>query len=131
MEPVDQKITNSTEGDCLRACIASILELDDKKIMNFGQYNDSRLFWFKVNSWTRENLDYLFLPIILSTPHSRLIENLYYISVGETSRGTQNHAVVAINGKTIHDPHPSREGLLKEEYIVIPTSIKTIKKEGE
>lgn len=38
-----------------------------------------------------------------------------YIMEGISSRGV-GHVVIGQNGKMIHDPHPSNEGLVKEEY---------------
>lgn len=35
MKPVFQKVVDSDKGDCMRACLASLLELDAEQIPNF------------------------------------------------------------------------------------------------
>jgi hypothetical protein len=40
----------------------------------------------------------------------KLNPDKYYMAFGTTSRGT-NHVVICMNGKVIHDVHPSKEGL--------------------
>jgi hypothetical protein len=35
----------------------------------------------------------------------------YHIATGKSPRSDQVHAVVALDGRIVHDPHPSRAGL--------------------
>lgn len=39
----------------------------------------------------------------------------YYIVSGMSSRGVM-HVCIYMNGELVHDPHPSREGLITSEY---------------
>ena len=44
----------------------------------------------------------------------------YYLASGPSERNCK-HIVIMYNGKLIHDPHPSRKGLLEIEAIWILT----------
>lgn len=35
----------------------------------------------------------------------------YHVACGKSPRSDQEHAVVALDGKIVHDPHPTRAGL--------------------
>lgn len=41
----------------------------------------------------------------------------YHVVVGPSPRGAYNHAVVGLNGKIVHDPHPDGGGLLDGAWV--------------
>ena len=123
MIKIYQEIVDADNGDCLRACICSLLGLENTSVIpNFGDYPDNN-FWIKVNEWTKPNIGYSFIPAMYSKMLVSLIKGFYCIAVGPVHRGPQNHAVIIADEKIIHDPHPSNAGLIEISYIVIPVFI--------
>lgn len=52
MKPVQQTIFSKNLGDCFRACVCSILEIDICDMPNFWeQTQDGDIFWNRVNDW--------------------------------------------------------------------------------
>lgn len=115
MKPVLCRIKDDPEngsyGDCVRACIASILELDGDAVPHFfhdncdGQTGNARITTFLqplglapflVNypgSLTRD--DILEMMAVLNG-------NAYYLLFGRTDTG--DHVVVCHGGKQVHNP---------------------------
>ena len=98
MKPVDQVflIDRDGRGDCLRACVASILELDLHDVPDFGLFG-----W----NWMQALVCYA--DIDIEVPHET---SGYWIAGGMSARGVR-HSVVFLGGEMAHDPHPSRAGL--------------------
>ena len=98
-----------TRGDCMRACIATLLQEDPVSMPHFVDTLDHPNWILNLNRFLAErNLFYV------QAPHQRMFwhsaaGDVYHLLVGKTVRET-THAVVALNGKIIHDPHPSRAG---------------------
>lgn len=96
-------------GDCLRACLASVLELPKAQVPHFV-FNEST--WFEdMQAWLRiRGLTCLCLPLGLPIYNDALWAMLgpaiviagVYIGKDESRR----HAVVAQSGKVLHDPIP-------------------------
>jgi hypothetical protein len=106
MTPVFQtNIHNeSTKGNCMRASLATIFSLNIDNIPKFEEMVKKK--WknaFKI--WLKG------MNLELKEQHSPPIDMQYYIAIGDTERGVL-HCVVCQLGKTIHDPHPSQNGLL-------------------
>jgi hypothetical protein len=103
VKPVDQTKTTPPDGDCVAACIASILELPLATVPNFVQRESC---WEDWNEWLIRRGLYLvsFSPKDW-TPHG------YHIIDGKSHTGDWNHVVVGLNGKMVHDPNPKRRGL--------------------
>jgi len=120
MNPVDQTILNDPDngvyGDCQRACIASLLEMDPYDIPHFNEKNDDIHFNETLNGFLG-SLGYFHLisnTFSFYTHQKFGAVDCYHLIYGKTERGTQ-HAVVGLNGKMVHDPHPSRAGLLDSD----------------
>lgn len=105
MKPVDQR----GDSDCFRACVASILEYDLEDVPLWEDHPDwfvdvvrwGRIRGFRVTTIARQNLP----------------EDLHVIAGGDSPRGPWGHAVVWLggpDGRIVHDPHPSRAGLVGE-----------------
>jgi hypothetical protein len=120
MIPVEQSITGDN-GDCLRACVASILELPISELPNFVEHEDMHA---AATSWLAPR-GIAFLPMYFLNPDA--LQQTYFgfydfCIVGGTSprkdaRGDhRRHAVVAKTlpwgVEILHDPHPDKSGLL-------------------
>lgn len=92
------------EGNCLDACIASILEIPLEDCPN---YHGDR--------WTRVYSEFLynkgFRYVIDRKPNNEDEEppQGYQIAVIQSPRGDWLHAVVALDGVIIHDPYPGAD----------------------
>lgn len=124
MKPVDQEYLSGNDknipGDCVRACVASILELPREKVPHFVQIGDT---W-----WLHEFEDWLIERRIALMVLSHQTFEFPTIVVGDSPRDPQkiSHAVIEQSGKIIHDPHPSRDGLYgkpKKTYLFLPIDI--------
>ena len=121
MKPVDQKfivIKGEQNGDCWRACFASILEcdIDDFPAWEYGiewtDYFMSILNQLKEKGWE-------WAQYTIEHTHNDCLDKFgvdgYCIAVGKSPRSTEekrvNHAVVWKNG-IAHDPHPDKTGIL-------------------
>lgn len=127
MKPVMQEGTD----DCLRACLASILELPLHEVVDTspppgeieGQSSWSQ--WNLVNGWLRERgwalwrIDGDHLKMMHTMAGPRLWPNPPgpYIGSGESPRGGF-HAVVMHLGEIVHDPHP-KGGLPLSSIVMI------------
>ena len=110
--PVDQQ-----RGNCLTAVVASLLELDIDQVPNFVQDDvDSG----GANNWFTSLLRFLAdrgWRLHYVTPTTDLPLGAYYTAAGISPRGNGeiHHVVVCQDGRMVHDPHPSGDGLLTEE----------------
>lgn len=111
---------NGTIGDCFRCCIASILDMPAIEVPHFCDYaweiKDAR--WLvAVNAWlAKRDLAYLEFQADPATPwdwgaFKGLGFSVYHTLNGKSPRGF-DHATVGLNGSMVHDPHPSRGGLV-------------------
>jgi hypothetical protein len=105
MRPVTQTIfhddPDGRPGNCLQACIASLLDLPLDDVPHFLLHDD----------WTGALEQFL-------TAHGRRLHAqpasdhcAYGMAWGPSKRGVR-HAVVWADGRMAHDPHPSHAGLL-------------------
>ncbi len=105
-------------GRCFEACLASILDLKEHEVPDFG---DEPEFLRNVNAWLEQfGLYYIQAPL-------KLRPNGYHTIEGLSPRGGM-HAVVGLNGVMVFDPHPqdgTRHGLVKEVcYGVLGAALK-------
>ena len=124
MKKVDQIITHDPEngvyGDCQRACIASLLELDINEVPHFHESGKEDDFHRSLNQFLGERG---LVCIAFKFGSGLVFEDLvslpdpidcYHMIYGYSSRGVF-HAVVGLNGEVVHDPHPAKEGLLESD----------------
>lgn len=102
-------------GNCTQAAVASILGLTLDQVPDFKKAagENSYIFWTLFEEFLEEQG---FWTIRKDT--DRYVPEGYYLASGPSSRGT-GHTVVMKNGELAHDPHFSREGVLKIEHIWI------------
>lgn len=110
MIPVYQTIFGETEGDCFRACVASIMETTTASNPNFkccGTDGDNWFvaLWQFLSQHNRQPLQCL---------REKLPVNDYSIVMGQGPRG-HLHACVwwqsSFDGFVVHDPHPAGGGI--------------------
>ena len=111
MRPVDQTLHGINDGNCFAASVASILELPLGAVPHTFGVNDAFLRWLAVHGLSATLYD-----------AAGYVPRGYSIAAGPSLRfAGRMHAVVAFDGKVVHDPHYSREGLPLGivEYVVI------------
>ncbi len=116
MTPIDQTVFTVPGGNCFSACVASILgiALDDVPYF-MGDFEEAdKAAWFdRFADWLKPHGLW---PVNfgMGTWHPPN-DALYILSAG-SPRGEWDHSVVAFGDKVIvHDPHPSRAGLVRLE----------------
>lgn len=107
MKPVEQTIMGEPHGDCLRACVASILELPIEQVPNFQQ-EDGNIHWYdRWQGWLAQfNLGWLSWQYDQAVPW---FPPGYAIVGADSPRGPFKHAIVVYDGKIVWDPSPMRE----------------------
>lgn len=141
MIPVMQTRFGNPAGNCLMACIASIMEVPLESFPDLYEAEEAGEEWWEVMrtavrkhrweiTWVREPFSKTY----------RLAPMGYAVAGGPSPRerpeldddaGHPGHAVVCLDGKTVHDPHPDNTGLggpVDSWYLLIPPKRHT---EGE
>lgn len=115
MIKVDQQRLHGddTIGDCFLACVASVLEipLEEVPYEITLAMDEEGVRWFHELEEFLETYDMRaeFLP------QSRAPDDQYLIAGGQSPRFSDlRHAVVWKGGEVVHDPHPSRDGIVGE-----------------
>lgn len=122
MKPVNQRITIKGKGDCLRASVASLLEMDYESIPDFLSYSQEE--WFPVFHLFLKKHDYVFQGSFYPNGKDQTMEELMglcmgvdgcYIASGPSPRfeNTSHAIIINTRGEIIFDPHPSRAGVSK------------------
>ena len=126
MKPVFQTRFGYPHGNCFAACVATLLERKIEEVWEGDDLDatmqDNRAWWSGWRTWLNSqgydlvhvNDGAWFMP-----PKG------YAIANGIAKNGEVRHAVIVLDGKLIHDPHPGWKGLKKvESYVVIyPTRL--------
>ncbi len=118
MHKVDQTLfgngdNGSRPGNCLQACLASIFNLSLDEVPHFVEHGAS---WYDdMQAWLMQR-GYYALDLLFDDGYIPNVDiRGYHCLNGISPRGIR-HSVVCKDGDMIHDPHPSRGG------IVTPTS---------
>lgn len=93
MKPVTQSKTGK-DGRCFPACLASILEIPENSVPDLDNTNKKQVDSFL----SQHGLEYARVPTDIKPAGYHVIE-------GISLRGGA-HAVVGLDGRLIHDPHP-------------------------
>lgn len=116
MIPVDQTMFRPSEGDgagnCLAACIASVLELPLEDVPNFAALSQEE--WFTaLQTWLRDRgLGIIVWSTAGQMPYLDPDGADALLAQGKSPRGDWRHTVVVdAAGELLHDPHPSRDGV--------------------
>ena len=113
MKSVMQTVFGFKNGDCMRACVASIFELPIEEVPNFNEPDQSH-FERKLDAWGT-SVGLTVVDISVENDDTKvLLKDCWLIACGRSPRGkTKNnrHAVVWRNGRMVHDPHPDQRGI--------------------
>lgn len=105
-------------GDCYRTCLAIIADTDPSTMPNFGRFWLNNSWWFAARLWAQSigrDLGYYDVDVARANPDwlSDLV-----IGSGPSPRGNFDHCVILDRHlELVHDPHPSRAGLVKVEGV--------------
>jgi hypothetical protein len=118
---LDQTVMNNDEeglrGNCAQAAIASILAVPLEQVPNFIELTETATeFWDAIEAFLKS--------------HGYLVEYgsesyrppIVYLASGTSPRGLA-HMVVMYGEELLHDPHPSRAGLVEITNTFILTPI--------
>lgn len=117
--------------NCLEACIASLLEVRIEDIPDLEAYTDGP--WMKkLNEWLEINYQVVYMEVqILSKEVSKFFQDkdFFHIIIGKTLRSSKiRHAIIARQGKMLHDPYPGGLGVLDDEFLMIGILVKGAKR---
>jgi len=125
MKPVDQTLFGWPSGNCFAACVASILELPLDEVPNFMLNHET---WFEdAYRWLAAR-GYSLLYVKRDAVAAGQVDvrplidaGHYFILGGLSPRSEHLHCVIEHRNKIVHDPHPSRAGLVSvwEDFMVI------------
>ncbi len=111
MKPIDQTTFGFPDGNCYSACLASIFEVplaDTPQGLGRDPIGAIR----RINDWLAPRG----LSLVAHTYDARKAwlppADPWVILQGRSPRGEFLHATVGRGGEVIHDPHPSRGGLV-------------------
>jgi len=119
MTPVQQAETERGRGDCLAACVASVLDLPGAAVPNFRLADDQ---WAAMGEWLAGRGLTALIASLDDAPS--FPDGTWAIGVGQSPRcETLNHAAVGVveQGRwTIrHDPHPAGGGLASDPVLLV------------
>lgn len=110
MKPVDQTIVCKDRGDCMRATIASLFDLEIEQVPHFilfgANYFDLVWSFFRFLGY-----DYMGCGYIHTGPPKEedSVNGYFYGVVNSKTFPDVTHAVVIdINGIVVHDPNPNK-----------------------
>lgn len=116
MNPVMQTVLGR-HGNCYSACLASLFEIPLDQVPNFFDVagDDDSAWWGEVRSWLRARG--FGVITVLVDENSRLdLFDGWFIVGGESCRGI-GHATIWRDGQLVHDPHPSKCGIIKADSV--------------
>jgi len=120
MTPVKQTIESNKQlkikGNCLQACVASLLDLPLEQVPHFVSFSD--------DEWVNIFLDFIYAKGYICEGYAPFSEinneslksgvDDFFIVTGQSPRGIK-HAVIYKKDQMFHDPHISNSGLIKLE----------------
>lgn len=122
----DGRDADGRPGDCLRACVASLVEETLEDVPHFAEVADTAAdpaqWWWELTAWVDRRFgDRMEIVCIkpefpvYDTPREEMWPQ-HVIATGPSPRGDFNHCVLvdAWTGEMVHDPHPSGAGLAGE-----------------
>ena len=109
MIPVKQTIVDKDHGDCTRACIASLLELELKEVPNFCESGDDAEAWRRTRNFLEER------GLFISTITQGLLEMI------NQSNGIDGHFVCSV--ESINMPDTSHAVIFKKQANDVPVFV--------
>jgi len=116
----DPEAEDPNKGNCTEAAVASILGLQLSEVPRFHQEGgDAVDFWSAFEDFLTGR------GLYVLREEGNFVPECMYLASGPSKRGCK-HMVVMQDGKLVHDPHPSRAGLLSVDFIhlLIPKDLR-------
>lgn len=117
MTPIDQTIlhdpANGVSGNCFAAFLASALEIPIEEIPNFAQDcpEDGVEFYRRIIAYLAP-LNLAIVNIDVAAHFAAYgVKGVVHELYGDSPRGVC-HATLGVDGAMVHDPHPSKDGLM-------------------
>jgi len=123
----DKEGKEIVRGNCLPACVASILEIPISEVPNVEVFYhmEGDTYWAEVMQtflsskgweWSGDDRYQVFHPEfeMVNDVLKEDLKDTYYLAIGNSPRGIR-HVCIYQNGVLAHDPHPSRDGLVTVE----------------
>lgn len=116
----DHDPDNGVIGDCIRAALASILELDLSQVPHF-----MAMHWPDTATANRAIDQFVVRHgyMLLTLPGKTFMELMegddvecFHLIIGYDGVDGLPHAVVGLNGQIVHDPDPDQPGLVGSIY---------------
>lgn len=107
MKPVFQTRFGKPDGNCLAACLASLLEIDIDSVPSFGIGGDwyDRFTTYMVENWELQPID------LTISENSHFKPAGFHLINGPSINGDFWHSVVGYKGEIVHDPFPNTPAL--------------------
>lgn len=99
-------------GNCLAACLASLLELPLWMVPPFEDMFGRNEWRARISEWLKLVHD---MEMVRTDGHQPEGLPEFYVTCGMSSRGV-GHAVIYSAGALVHDPHPSGDGVVKVDW---------------
>lgn len=113
-----------TEGNCLQACLATVLGMSLEEVPDFVADVPADMVWTdSLRAWLHhKGFGLMIADISNDCDMERLLPFGVCLVGGKTSRGSVQHEVVYLNGKLWHDPYPEGNGLtqLCDMFLIFP-----------
>lgn len=115
MKKVFQTIVDKNKGDCMRAAVASLFDMEIEQVPHFGLWAGGgwfqTLYYFAfANGWLY--VDHQHRPKRLFKKYS--VDGYYYASVPSLTFKNRWHSVIVdLKGRVVHDPNPNKAWLGK------------------
>jgi hypothetical protein len=120
MKPVMQN-TLGRRGNCMSACLASILEVPLATVPNFYELAGEGVgeWWAAVRAWLKPfGFGVITLTFTDAAQWDQLCLDGYHIVSGASPRIEGSfHATVWHGGRMVHDPHPDQSGIVAPETL--------------
>lgn len=112
MKHVLQTVRETEVGNCLNACLASILEIPLESVADFHLIPDNGEWWIAVQEWAKSvGFQLLYIPLTPHVTFFQMPEEPLCIGVGRTLKGNPHAVVGQMRGgldnmdfMQLHDP---------------------------
>jgi len=118
MKKVYQTKFGAREGNCLQACIASILELTLEEVPDFCSEFEGEKYYEQFVKWLNKK-GLSALPVNVEDDLNRPNYKGCYLIVGGKNSDGVMHAVIYKDGKLVHNPNKKCEGIIPETVDII------------
>ena len=105
-----EALPGEQRGDCLRAVVASLMELPLEEVPHFVSLPQDE-WWDAVEGFFRDRGLLIVWNPIAQNVGGWLPLGIDIMVTGKSPRGDWNHVVIMRDWELVHDPHPSGDGL--------------------